>query len=325
MKIIVHLVTWEGEQYLPGFMDTFRVAAAPHNVQLRIAINGSTDGSVAWLAEHAASEITVKNNQNIGFSPAHNQLFRATFDRLDPEEEALIVLANQDILFAPTFFTELLAAAERWPQAAAYQPKLWRAVWREDGTIEKTTSLDSTGLAILRGYTFVDRAQGEEDAGQWEEGEVAGVNGALCVVRASAARAVSYGAGEVFDDTFFAYKEDADLSWRLARRGCTMVYVPQVTAWHYRGLPGVADRTFWQRFADRRSRSAWRAAYSSRNQLLMVIKNFRWSDVWQHGFTLLVVEVARLSYGLLLEPATRRLLLASGGAFRQAWQRRKVY
>lgn len=324
MKIFVHLATWEGEQYLPAFFETLRSAARGHNVQVRIAINGSTDGSVAWLAQHAASEIAVKNAKNIGFSPAHNQLFRATFDRLAPEEDALIVLANQDILFSPDFFTELVAAAERWPNAAAFQPKLWRARVGEDGETQRTQELDSTGLAILRGYTFVDRAQGEKDENQWPEEEIVGVNGALCVVRARAAQAVSYGEGEVFDDTFFAYKEDADLSWRFVRHGYTMVFVPTVTAWHFRGLPGVADRGIWQRFLDRRGRSAWRAAYSTRNQLLMLIKNLRGSDMWKHGPTVLALESARLVYGVLFEPETRRLLLASASALRQAWRRRGV-
>jgi GT2 family glycosyltransferase len=324
MKFYVHLVAWEGEKFLPDFLATFKQAARGHDVTLRVVINGGQDGTQKYLEEHFPDSIAAINPQNIGFSPAHNQLFKETLGVIEPAlaTDTLIVLANQDLLFSPDFFAALAAVSERHPQAAAFQPKLWRATWGQAGETLRTKELDSTGLKILRGYTFIDRAQGEEDVGQFTEGTVEGVNGALCVIRASAAQAISYPAGEVFDSSFFAYKEDADLSWRFRRAGYRMIFAPAVTAWHYRGLPGRADRGFWVRFFDRLHRSAWRGAYGTRNQFLMLIKNLEWSDVWRHGLTILVVESGRLLFGLLCEPATRRLILRSGPDFKRAWARR---
>lgn len=322
MKFYVHLVAWEGEKFLPDFLATLRQASIGHDVTLRVVINGGTDGTQKFLVDQVPESVSAINPQNIGFSPAHNQLFRDTLSRLDVGDDTLIVLANQDLLFSPDFFAALTSVAARYKTAAAFQPKLWRAHFGPSGETIRTQELDSTGLQILRGYTFIDRAQGEVDQGQFTEGQVAGVNGALCVIRVSAARAISYENFEVFDDSFFAYKEDADLSWRLARAGLDMIFAPEVTAWHYRGLPGRADRGFWTRFLDRTRRSAWRGAYGTRNQFLMLIKNLRWTDLWPHGPTIVVVEFSRLLFGLIFEPATRRLLLRSGPDFRRAWSRR---
>jgi hypothetical protein len=39
---------------------------------------------------------------------------------------------------------------------------------------------------------------------------------------------------ELFDEAFFAYREDADLAWRAQALGCRCVFVPQARAFHRR-------------------------------------------------------------------------------------------
>jgi GT2 family glycosyltransferase len=40
--------------------------------------------------------------------------------------------------------------------------------------------------------------------------------------------------GEVFDEQFFAYREDADLAWRAQLLGWQCLYAPRAVAWHVR-------------------------------------------------------------------------------------------
>ena len=78
---------------------------------------------------------------------------------------------------------------------------------------------------------------------------VFGASGAAALYRREALDDVAYPAGEVFDEAFFAYREDADLAWRLQRRGWRCLYWPAARAWHARGLkpehaaPGHAPRS----------------------------------------------------------------------------------
>ena len=69
--------------------------------------------------------------------------------------------------------------------------------------------------------------------------------------------------GEVFDEDFFAYREDADLAWRAQLLGWDALYVPGATATHVRRV--TPER-----------RSALPAAinrYGVRNRFLLRLKN----------------------------------------------------
>ena len=70
------------------------------------------------------------------------------------------------------------------------------------------------------------------DAPAW----VFGATGAAALLRRAALDDVAYAGGEVFDEGFFAYREDADLAWRLQRRGWRCLYWPGAVGWHGRGL-----------------------------------------------------------------------------------------
>ena len=53
--------------------------------------------------------------------------------------------------------------------------------------------------------------------------------------------------GAVFDERFFMYKEDIDLSLRLARAGWRLVMDPSVTILHVRGTADRRAMPFWVR------------------------------------------------------------------------------
>ncbi|SDU35885.1 glycosyltransferase family 2 protein [Halopseudomonas salegens] len=53
------------------------------------------------------------------------------------------------------------------------------------------------------------------------------VSGAACLIRREALTAVGG-----FDEGFFMYAEDVDLSWRLRAAGWQLVYVPRAAVWH---------------------------------------------------------------------------------------------
>jgi GT2 family glycosyltransferase len=72
------------------------------------------------------------------------------------------------------------------------------------------------------------RAVQEEDRGQYDRGEeVFHFNGAASLLR----KAALDDAG-LFDERFFMYYEDVDLSWRLRLRGWKVAYVPEAVVEH---------------------------------------------------------------------------------------------
>src|SRR4051794_11516834 len=129
-----------------------------------------------------------------------------------------------------------------------------------------------------RDRRVISRGQTEADGPKYSQpGPVFGVDGAAPVYRREAlldARVPDGNGGwEFLDESFFMYKEDVDLAWRLHRLGWKTLYEPAALAWHARGAgaPGAVTmleiaRSNWQI-------PRWIKTISWRNQRLMQAKN----------------------------------------------------
>ncbi len=75
---------------------------------------------------------------------------------------------------------------------------------------------------------------------------------------------------EYFDESFFAYYEDADLSWRMRLRGWKILTVPEAVVWHLHSAT-----------ADTIKSKTFKAYYLNRNRFFMMIKNFPGDLLWR--------------------------------------------
>ncbi len=105
------------------------------------------------------------------------------------------------------------------------------------------------GYGADRGYQQVDRGQHDEPE------EVFAFCGASVCLRTEALRAVG-----PFDDDFFMYYEDTDLSWRLRSAGWSVRYEPTSVARHVHAASSVEWSPFF-------------TFHVNRNRLLMLTKN----------------------------------------------------
>jgi GT2 family glycosyltransferase len=221
--------------------------------------NASTDGSVE-AAVGAAGTLgfeVVRNRDNTGFAAAANQALRAT-------SAAWVLALNPDCRLAPDYLERLLAAANERDRVGAATGLLLRA---DGGRLEAGTAVDSAGIVVTAAGRHLDRAAGEPlgdsvTAPAW----VFGASGAAALYRRAALLDVAYAGSEVFDEGFFSYREDADLAWRLQRRGWRCLYWPAARAAHGRGLKPEA----------RRRDSATINRHSVRNRFLLRLANADW-------------------------------------------------
>jgi GT2 family glycosyltransferase len=116
--------------------------------------------------------------------------------------------------------------------------------------------LNNAGSMVFRDGYGADRAYQELDRGQYQRPEevFAFCGGAVCF-RTQALREAG-----VFDDDFFLYYEDTDLSWRLRRLGWSIRYQPAAVARHIHSASSVE----W---------SPLFVFHTDRNRLLMLTKN----------------------------------------------------
>jgi GT2 family glycosyltransferase len=111
------------------------------------------------------------------------------------------------------------------------------------------------GIVLYNGYG-ADRGFQEMDRGQYDEPtQVFSACGNGMVIRAEAGREVGW-----FDDDFFMYYEDTDLSWRLRRNGWDIWYEPTAVLRHIHSASSKEWSPRWVFHVDR-------------NRLLMLVKD----------------------------------------------------
>lgn len=190
--------------------------------------NASSDGSRALLAScRLAGLDVVAWDVNRGFAAAANEGLRRG-------SASWVLSLNPDCRLAPDFLATLVAAAARHARLGAACGLLLRG---EGDDLVATDVVDSAGMVASAAGRHLDRAAGRSRShGLDEPAWVFGATGAAALLRRAALDDVAYAGGEVFDEGFFAYREDADLAWRLQRRGWSCLYWPEAVGWHGRGL-----------------------------------------------------------------------------------------
>ena len=188
--------------------------------------------------------------------------------------------------------------------------KKWDSVLKYDFENHKPTKIiDTVGLCISRGGRTKDSGQGHEDKGQFdEEKEVFGISGACPLYRREALEDAKY-KDEYFDEDFFMYKEDVDLSWRLQLLGYKFLYYPKALAFHGRGTGVIKRDSVRETFKNRKRLSKFQRTYSFRNHHLMLFKNLTPWNYIKNFFHLATRNTASLIYALVYEPFVLKSLV----------------
>ncbi|MFA5129773.1 MAG: glycosyltransferase family 2 protein [Patescibacteria group bacterium] len=282
-KLIINIVTWNSVRYLPQLFESID-AQTSTEFTVSVIDNASTDGTLPWLEARGATVPVLKNFRNLGFSRAHNQGISLALSRFPSEEDLsqkYILILNPDIQLAPACIAELIAYMDTHPDVAIAGPKLLKArvTHSEDSdviSVDKTDVLDSMGLVLHRSRATSDRGAGETDRGQYDRISPFGISGAAMLFRASCIKQLILSGQEVFDEHFFAYKEDVDLCWRARLLGLRMESIPAAVAWHIRYVKDPGGKRIGGLFNllfETWSRPGNIVRASRRNQIWMEWKN----------------------------------------------------
>lgn len=301
-KLSIHIVTWNSLVFLPELLESI-MAQTYKQFNVLIIDNGSTDGTERFLRKEYPEITFLRNARNLGFSVAHNQGIRYAIEHWpkDQLDDSFILLTNPDTIFTPTFLEELMLMTSAHPGVGSFGGKLLRAFSDQvqDEVFKRTIRsdrIDSVGISATRSTNFADRGAGELDVGQYDQTQkVFGISGALTLCRASALEQIRFD-DEIFDASFFAYKEDVDLAWRLQYAGWDSLYVPQAVAYHYRGMYGPEKSSLWDKIKNRKEKSSLRNFFSTRNHWFLLMKNLSIKQFILYAPWIIPHEVARLIY-----------------------------
>jgi GT2 family glycosyltransferase len=248
-QVTVLIPNWNGRQFLEECLDALQ-AQLFHGFETVVVDNGSTDGSQELLRSRFPEVRLLALGENRGFAAAMNEGIRAA-------STPLVAFLNNDTRVEPDWLGELVACVERHPRAAAVAPKV---------LIESTREIDSVGDGLgkdLFPYPLGHREPDDARAGA-KEAEVFAVTGGASLWRREALDEVG-----LFDEAFFAYFEDVDLSFRALHAGWELWYAPRSVVLHHRGgtSGGFSDFAF---------------VHPIRNRWFLVKKNVPGSIVLRH-------------------------------------------
>jgi GT2 family glycosyltransferase len=204
-----------GRHFLGPCLDAVAAQTDP-DFETIVVDNGSDDGSVAFLRERFPHVRVVALGRNHGFAGAMNAGIREA-------EGELVAFLNNDAEPRPAWLDELRRCLERHPRAAAATAKLVSS--------EAPGRLDGAGDGLTPAFLPFVRGHAENDDGRFDvEIEVFGASGAASLWHGDVLRALGG-----FDERFFAYYEDVDLSFRARLLGHECWYAPRAVAVHRRG------------------------------------------------------------------------------------------
>ena len=180
VKIVI--LNWNGAEHLRRFLPSV-VAAAPAGVGVVVADNGSTDGSLAVLAEEFPTVAVVRLDRNYGFAGGYNRA-------LAQVEADYYLLLNSDVETPRGWLEPILGVLEREPDVAVVSPKL--VSWLDRTRFEYAGA--SGGFIDFLGYPFCRGRilkRVEADEGQYDDArDVFWVSGAAFCCRADVFRAL---------------------------------------------------------------------------------------------------------------------------------------
>jgi GT2 family glycosyltransferase len=240
-RLTVVIPNWNGERFLSTCLSSLR-RQTYRDFETVIVDNGSSDGSVEFVRRDFPELRVIPLPENRGFSGAVNAGIMAS----DAEYVALL---NNDTEVDPGWLGALVRAADAYPEAGFFASKL---VDFHDRNL-----LDGAGDALrLSGFPY-RLGHGERDRGQFDRPAYVF---SACAAAALYRRAMLEDVG-LFDEDFFSYCEDGDLSFRAQLAGYRCLYVPDAVVYHM----GSAST------GGKRSETATRLG--TRNSISLLVKN----------------------------------------------------
>ncbi len=285
MRLALHLSTYNGSEFLPGLFASLE-SQTDHDWILRIRDDGSSPeeriATQALVAQYAVQRrIDFVAGENMGFAASHQDMYAS-------HDEELVLLVNQDVLFTPTYIATVRAFMERHIDVGAAAGTILRWNWDAHRAPRFTNYIDSLGLARGASHKVFDIASGVrlEDCAMHDV-PVFGVSGCLPMYRRLALGA------RLFDPTYFMYKEDVDVAYRLRALGFRSARVPGAVAYHFRTFQqSILHIGVGARFQE----------LSYRNHLRNLVAHLSLRDWLRDGWAIIPFELAKVGFFLFTNP-----------------------
>lgn len=243
------VLNWNGRDFVRTCLRSLFAQTYP-DVRVVVADNASTDGSREIVREEFPEATLVGLPENLHFARGTNAGIE---EALRDPGSTYVVTLNNDTRVDPEWLAELVRAAA--PESVGVVAS--RIVF-----MDRPTVLNSTGIAVCRDGSGVDRGWLQRDEGQFDTAvDVFGASAGAALYRREVLETVG-----LFDPDFVAYYEDLDLAWRARLAGWTARFAPRAVVYHkYSGSTSP--------------RAIWKTYQGERNRIWNLVQNYPWRHV----------------------------------------------
>ena len=248
-----------GRHFLRTCLESLRIQTRPPD-EIIVVDNGSTDGSQVFLREQYPDVTVLELGYNAGFSVAMNRGVEAATG-------GYVALLNNDTECTPQWLEKLAEALDQHPDIGFCAAKMLHFDRRE--------LIDTAGDMFSTGGFFFKRGGLQFDAGQYDQAErVFGACAGAAMYRKSLFDELGG-----FDEDFYIYQEDGDLSFRAQLAGFPCLFVPAAVVYHHVG--GTSRRSSIE--STRRLKRL-----EHRNLIFILIKNLPGSLWLRYGLWIIL-------------------------------------
>lgn len=199
VELSIITVTFNSERWLPRYFESIFLQNFNHDFEIIVIDNGSTDETRSILAKMDDARIRVVESDNLGFGASNNLGARLA-------RGSRLYFLNPDTCLESSCLQILFDKAV---QGRVITPKI--ALLDNPEQLNTCGNrLHFTGLSFTEGYLRSREAYTSDKP-------VDGVSGAAFIITREDFERIGG-----FDEDFFLYMEDTEMSWRLHKSGATI-------------------------------------------------------------------------------------------------------
>ncbi|PID68368.1 MAG: glycosyl transferase family 2 [Flavobacteriia bacterium] len=233
VQVSVVIVSYNVRPFLFLCLQSVTKALKSVTGEIIVVDNASTDDSCAMVKKHFPEVKLVENTDNVGFSKANNQ-------GVELAQGTYVLILNPDTVIPENTFVSLLDFTQHKSDLGAVTAALYDGSGMFLPESKRNVPYPAVALKKLLGMGSSYYAlQLQED----ETGEIEVLVGAFMFLKKEVYQDVGG-----FDERYFMYGEDIDLSYALIQNGYKNYYYHKLRAIHFKGESTVKDQKYFNNF-----------------------------------------------------------------------------
>src|SRR6187399_341404 len=242
MQLSVIIVSYNSMELIENCLFSIEKAMQTMDGEIIIVDNNSTDGSREYLPPKFPGLKFIFNKENSGFAKACNQ-----GSKISSGDHLLFL--NPDTVLSETCLTDCITFFKTHPDAGAVGVRMLD----EKGKFlkESKRGLPSPSASFYKLFGLTAVFPGSETIAKYYQGHlpenennpVEVLSGAFMMIKRTVFEKV-----KGFDETFFMYGEDIDLSLRISQLGYKNYYLGKISITHLKGGSTTYNKKYVQEF-----------------------------------------------------------------------------